>query len=117
MDAKLKMVILNIFYEILKESYEQTKAEFLTIKILQLSNNSLKSLLVIELVCMLKTEELYLNDNQIQGSDIKCVLDALRNENCLLKFITVQNNHVSNVDDLCKKYYFEFDHSYLMDSR
>ena len=101
------------FYEILKESYEQTKAEFLTIKILQLSNNSLKSLLVIELVCMLKTEELYLNDNQIQGSDIKCVLDALRNENCLLKFITVQNNHVSNVDDLCKKYYFEFDFNFV----
>ena len=102
------------FYEILKQSYQQTKAEFLTIKILQLSNNCLKSLGVVEeLACMLQTEKLHLNNNQVQGSDAACILDTLRKERCPLKFITLQNNCISNADDLCKKCYFDFEFNFM----
>ena len=81
-------------------------AKKLAVYKLQLSNNCLKSLCVIDLVYTLHVKQLYLNGNQIQSNDILHIMEALRNESCHLKYIDLQNNQMSNVDDHTKKYFF-----------
>ena len=101
------------FHETL-QNYQQLKAEFVTVKIFKLPNNCLKSLcVVIELVCILQIKELHLNNNQIQGSDTRYILDAIGSKKCHLKFISLQNNHICNVEDLCKKCYLDFEFSFM----
>ena len=68
--------------EMLNASDQQVTGESLTVKKLQISNNCVKSLCVIKLVNLLQIEELHLNNNNIQGSN---VLETLQDENCHLK--------------------------------
>ena len=101
-------------YETLASSYKQVTAENLTVTKLKLPHNRLKSLCEIKLVHMLQLKELDLNNNSIQGNDIIYILEALRNKNCHLKCVNLQNNCMSGLDDLCKRYFFLFEFNFVI---